>query len=140
MTPNQSLALEQLRRIAGFSDALQIVSVQVPTATTSALRIVLSLFCRDMPRAPKGLPLRDRELVTLWIGKEYPYDYPTVTVSHKRFAGYPHVSWVYCLCLYQTPQTEWSPSAGISGFLGRLELWFRKAAMDELDPVFPMQQ
>lgn len=135
MTPNQSLALEQLTRIADLSDALQIVAVHLPKDTITALRVDLSLYCKDMPHAVNGLPLRDRELVTLWISNDYPYDYPTVTVRHKRFAGYPHVSWVCILCLYQAPQTEWSPSAGITGFLSRLELWFRKAAMNELDPV-----
>lgn len=121
--------------IADLSDALQIVAVHPPKDNVTALRVDLSLYCKDMPRTAHGLPLRDRELVSLWIGKDYPYDYPSVTVPHKRFAGYPHVSWVFLLCLYQAPQTEWSPNAGMAGFLERLELWFRKAAMDELDPV-----
>ncbi|MHB8968836.1 MAG: patatin-like phospholipase family protein [Pirellulaceae bacterium] len=135
MTPNQSLALEQLSRIADVSDALQIVAVHPPKDAATTLRVDVSLYCRDMPRAANGLPLRDREVVTLWIPDDYPYDYPSVSVSHTRFAGYPHVSWACLLCLYQAPQTEWSPSAGIPGFLCRLELWFRKAAMDELDPT-----
>lgn len=87
MTPDQSLALEQLQRIAKVSDALQIVEVHPPKEGILSLRVVLSLYCKDMPRVPDGLPFRDRELVTLWVGKDYPYDYPTVTVVHERFAG-----------------------------------------------------
>lgn len=135
MTPNQSLALEQLRRIANVGDEVEILEVLVPSEKISLLRVKVSLYCKDMPRAPKGLPLRDRERVTLLIDGNFPYEIPTVMVDHKRFAGFPHVNWACILCLYQAPQTEWNPSGGMAGLLSRLELWFRMAAMDELDPV-----
>lgn len=135
MTPSQELALEQLRRIAESGDALEIVDVLEPTEELASLRVVVSLYCKDMPRVSAGLPIRDRERVTIWIGPGFPYAVPSVMVDHVRFAGYPHVNWSRLLCLYQAPQTEWSPSGGMAGYLARLELWFRKAAADELDPV-----
>jgi integrative and conjugative element protein (TIGR02256 family) len=135
MTPEQSLALEQLQRIAAVGDALEIVDVQRPEGGKTTLRVVVSVLCKDMPRVPAGLRLREREQLILWIGNEYPYDYPHVSVSHTRFAGFPHVNWQKLLCMYQAPHTEWSPNAGMAGFLERLELWLRKAALDQLDPV-----
>lgn len=133
MTPGQSLALEQVRRVADSGVAMEILRVVPPDDDVASLRLVLSLYCGDMPREPTGLPLRDRERVTVSVGEHFPYDYPHVTVSHSRFAGFPHVNWSRCLCMYQAPQTEWSPGAGMFGFLSRLELWFRKAALDQLD-------
>lgn len=133
MTPNQSLGLEQLRRIAQVGNALEILRVVEPSEGCSSLRVDISIFCGDMPRKESGLPLRDRERVTIWIDDNFPYDYPSATVAHRRFAGYPHVNWSFWLCLYQAPQTEWSPATGMFGYIARLELWFRKAAMDELD-------
>lgn len=135
MTPSQELALEQLHRIAENGDALEIIEVLEPTEKLSSVRVVVSLYCKDMPRVPAGLPIRDRERVTIWIGEGFPYAIPSVSVEHDRFAGFPHVNWSRLLCLYQAPQTEWSPEGGMAGFLARLELWFRKAAADALDPV-----
>ena len=135
MTPGQQLALEQLQRIADSGDAVEIVEVLEPTDTCSILYIVVSLYCKDMQRVAAGLPIRDRERLTLWIDDTFPYSIPSVIVDHARFAGYPHVNWARVLCLYQSPQAEWSPSGGMPAFLARLELWFRKAAADELDPV-----
>lgn len=135
MTPEQELAFEQLRRVANYGDALEIVRVLEPSADERRLRVVVSLYCKDMPRVSTGLPIRDREQVTIWIWPNFPYSIPTITVAHDRFAGYPHVNWSHHLCLYQAPQTEWSPNGGMGGFLNRLELWFRKAAADDLDPI-----
>ena len=135
MTPSQELALEQLQRIADNGDALEIVKVILPTDDSLKLRVVVSLYCKDMPRVSAGLPIRDRERVTIWIDQDFPYKIPSVDVVHSRFAGFPHVNWSHHLCLYLAPQSEWSPSGGMAGFLARLELWFRKAAADELDPI-----
>ena len=134
MTPGQALALEQTERVArGSSGAVEILRVHDPTEESKSLRIELSVYCGDMQRVDDGLPIRGRERVTIWVGRDFPYDYPSVTVSHGRFAGYPHVNWSHGLCLYQAPQTEWSPRHGMFGLLGRLELWFRQAALDQLD-------
>lgn len=134
MTPGQELALDQTKRVARSSNgAVEILRVHEPTEDIQSLRIELSLYCGDMRRVPGGLPIRDRERVTISVGRDFPYDDPTVIVSHTRFAGYPHVNWSHFLCLYQAPQTEWSPRQGMFALLGRLELWFRQAALDQLD-------
>ena len=135
MTPGQQLALEQLQRIAACSGALEVLRVEDPEEKRPWLRVEVSVYTGDMPRKAGGLPLRDRERFTLWIDTDFPYSVPSIMVTHKRFAGYPHVSWGFSLCLYQAPQTEWAPSAGMFGLIGRLEYWLRQAAIDQLDPT-----
>lgn len=133
MTPGQQLALEQLERIASRSDALEILRVDRPGGQQLWLRIEVSVYCGDMPQKNGGLPLRERERLTFLIDGDFPYSVPSIAVSHSRFAGYPHVNWSHWLCLYQAPQTEWLPNAGMFGLVSRLEFWLRQAAIDELD-------
>lgn len=135
MTPGQTLALEQVKRVARQGSAVEILHVIEPSDDEPRLRIELSIYCGDMERVETGLPLRGRERVMVSVGANFPYDYPSVHVPHRRFAGFAHVMWSYWLCLYQAPQTEWSPRRGMFGFLERLELWFRQAALDQLDPT-----
>ena len=135
MNSGQQLALAQVERIAKQGNAVEIVDVIPPSEDIQSLRIELSVFCGDMDRVDSGLPLRDRERVVVWVGTGFPYSPPSVTVPHRRFAGFPHVNWSVSLCLYQAPQTEWSPRNGMFGLLSRLELWLREAALDQLDPT-----
>lgn len=135
MTPGQQLALEQLQRIASCSGALEVLRIVAPGEKMPWLRVEASVYCGDMPKKKGGLPLRNRERVVFWIEGDFPYSVPSITVTHKRFAGYPHVSWGLNLCLYQAPHTEWAPSAGMFGLVGRLEYWLRQASIDELDPT-----
>ena len=133
MSPEQQLALEQVERVVAQGNAIEILNIHLPTKETFSLKIELSIFCGDMEKVAGGLPLRERERVTILVGPAFPYSPPSVTVGHRRFAGYPHVNWAFLLCLYQAPQTEWSPRNGMFGLLSRLELWFRLAAVDQLD-------
>ncbi len=135
MTSGQQAAIEQLRRIAALSPAIEVLSVEEPDDETDSLVVEVSLVTKDMPRAPDGLALRDRERAFLVVPPNFPYQYPGVFVRHHRFAAFPHVNWGTTLCMYQAPDTEWSPQGGMVGFLDRLELWFRRAAVNQLDPT-----
>ena len=133
MTKGQTLALEQIREVEAFGDgALEILSIAERNAI---LFLDCSISTHDLPRALGGLPLRNRERVTISVPADFPFRPPDVDVRHRRFAGFPHVQWKYHLCLYQAPNTEWDASDGMFGFLGRLEEWLRQAAVNQLDPV-----
>ncbi len=136
MTNGQRLALEQLREIESVAaGGLEILSVRHPDDKSASAVVELSLLCRDLPKAAGSLPLRERERFRLLIPPNFPFDYPAVCTRHGRFAGFPHVQWNRILCLYQAPQTEWDPSDGMFGFVDRLWLWLRQAAVGQLDPM-----
>lgn len=135
MNDHQQLAVDQLRDIADRTDDLEIVAVVDSWRETSAVAVDVSIRCAEVERDDDGLPLRARERLTILISDGFPYDTPDVFVRHRRFAGYPHVNWGIFLCLYVAPQTEWNPSNGMHGFMRRLELWLRQAALGQLDPV-----
>ena len=136
MTEGQCLALRQLQRIENAnSHALEITETRQPEGDAAWAEILISVHCGGFLRAGNGLPLRDRERFRLLIPPDFPFTIPRVYASHHRFAGWPHVQWKNYLCLYQAPQTEWIPSDGMYGFIGRLEWWLRQAAKDELDPL-----
>jgi len=134
-TDGQELAYSQLSEICEFSDgSLSIVSVKEPTEDGAVLELRVSLSTRHHDRVEGGLPIRKREPVLLSIPANFPRDYPSVDVPHKRFAKYSHVQWMSHLCLYRSSDIEWSPKDGMFGFIERLNKWFGAAARDELDP------
>jgi len=135
LNEHQQLAVEQLQDIASRTNDLEIVAVMDSWRETSSAAVDVSIRCEAFEREDDGLPLRARERFTILIPKGFPYDVPEVFVRHRRFAGYPHVNWRIFLCLYVAPQTEWNPSNGMHGFMRRLELWLRQAALGQLDPV-----
>ncbi|QDV43940.1 thiamine biosynthesis protein ThiF [Stieleria neptunia] len=141
MNSEQKLAIDQIQRVAKQSDALEVINVISSEKSDSFVIVDLSLYCGDLVGADGGFPIKERERVRVLIGPDYPYAPPSVASSHTRFAGYPHVNWKRWLCLYLAPQTEWSPRNGMFGFLERLELWLRRAALGELDetggPIHP---
>jgi predicted acylesterase/phospholipase RssA/molybdopterin/thiamine biosynthesis adenylyltransferase len=134
-TPGQELALQQITRLANTTDTLELVSIVAPNAENPFLLVEVSIFTGDLPKSEGGLSLRARERFIIAIDPNFPYEYPVVRVPHTRFAGFPHVQWAKQLCLYQAPQVEWFPQRGMLGFFERLELWLRKAAVNELDPI-----
>lgn len=135
MTDGQRLALEQIKEIVVRDDyAIDIEGVWELSPSESRLVIEISLHCGDLPHAPGGLVFRERERFQVYVPAEFPYQKPEVWVPHKRFAGAPHVQWSRHLCLYQAPQTEWSVDDGMFGFIERLHLWLRRAALNQLDP------
>jgi predicted acylesterase/phospholipase RssA/proteasome lid subunit RPN8/RPN11 len=134
MTDGQRLALEQIKEIVVRDDyVIDIEDVREPSPSEGRLAIEISLHCGDLLHAPGGLALRERERLQIYVPADFPYQKPEVWVRHKRFAGTPHVQWTRHLCLYQAPQTEWSVDDGMFGFIERLHLWLRRAALNQLD-------
>ncbi len=136
MTEGQRQAIEQLREIEAASNGnVEVVSIEEGESDSHWVEVSFSLYCGNMEKAPGGLPLRERERLLMLIPPDFPFAYPTVKTSHTRFAGFPHVQWKRQLCLYQAPATEWDVSDGMYGFINRLDLWLRKGALGELDPM-----
>jgi len=134
MTPGQELAVLQLEEIAAADNyVLEIEEVVEPNSIPGWVTVRINIFAGSIERLDGGLPLRDRERFTILVPPRFPFAKPEVRVEHQRFAGKPHVQWVYHLCLYQSP-TEWNPSDGMFGLLTRLEWWLTQGARNQLDP------
>ncbi len=134
ISAGQHRTLLGLERIASHhSGAVDLISHDCKD--DGWVRAVVRLDCTGIPQADRGLRLRDRERFTVLFPPDFPFKVPSVFVQHTRFAGSAHVQWKICLCLYQSPATEWVPSGGVFGFFDRLWDWIRKGAIGELDPV-----
>lgn len=134
-TGGQAAAVDQLRAIERLDPtAVEIVAVRGPAGEGEAVRADLSLDCRGIEHRPGGLRLRERERFLILIDADFPFEYPSVFVLHRRWAGAPHVQWGVSLCLYAAPAVEWQPGDGMFGFVERLWMWLNKAAAAELDP------
>lgn len=134
-TRGQAAALDQLRAIERLDPtAVEVVAVRAPAGNGEAARVDLSLDCRGVEHRPGGLRLRERERFLILVNADFPFEYPSVLVLHKRWAGAPHVQWGISLCLYAAPAVEWQPGDGMFGFVERLWTWLNKAAAAELDP------
>lgn len=130
MTPDQELALRQLRDIADVDPAFVVGGV---AEDGSFVIVDVSLPTGAIARGP-GLCLRARESFRILVGTNFPYEPPSVVVRHRRWAGTPHVHWGSLLCLYVAPAVEWNPADGMFGFVDRLWQWLESAAAGELDP------
>ena len=137
MTEGQRQALRQLQAVAAANpQALEIVAVREPEEENRArLCVEVSLDCSTIERRPPGIRLRQRERLRIYVDPDFPWDHPAVYATHRDWAGTPHVQWGSYLCLYAAPTVEWQPHDGMFGFLERLELWFRRASVGELDPA-----
>src|SRR6266568_913030 len=136
LTEGQALAIEQLGEIEAASlGVLEVLQLREPETAEQHAVVLISVVCRDIPRAEGGITLRDRERFRIYVPPSFPFRPPAVWVPHERFAGHPHVQWRRHLCLYQSTATEWDPSDGMFGFLARLELWLRMGAIGQLDPI-----
>lgn len=134
MTVGQELAQEELREIEAASEGtFEVLSVRLPEGDRRSAIAEISVTCFDMPNAKGGIKLRDRERFLIYIPPDFPFDVPSVYTPHRRFSGHPHVQWQTYLCLYQSRNTEWDASDGMFGFISRLELWLRRAALNQLD-------
>jgi len=134
LTGGQQLALRQLQEIQAFGPRdFEIVSVAEPQTDGAYLVVQISVNCVGMPRAEGGLPLRPRERIELRVPPDFPFQPPAFWATHKRFAGFPHVQWMRYLCLYRSVETEWIASDGMYGAIGRLDMWLRHGALNELD-------
>ena len=134
LSEGQRSALAQLRRIAGTDRSpIRIVGVDDEPPPGACLSVDISLDCTHYPRVEGGLPLRDREGITLSIPADFPFSPPTVDTVHTRFHGFGHVQWGTRLCIYLSTETQWIPSQGMFGFMAQLDEWFRRGARNELD-------
>ena len=135
ISAGQQSSLHDLESIAQWADALEIIAVTVPKVEGGFLLVEIALSFRGVPRSSDGIPLRQRERFCILVPSRYPFHYPLVSTLHQRWADWPHVQWTRVLCLYQAPATEWNPSDGMFGFIERLYMWVKQAAVNQLDPV-----
>ena len=134
LSEGQRSALAQVRRIADTDRSpIRIVGVDDEPPPGACLSVDISLDCTHYRRVEGGLPLRDREGITLSIPADFPFSPPTVDSVHTRFHGFGHVQWGTRLCIYLSTETQWIPSQGMFGFLAQLDEWFRRGARNELD-------
>ncbi len=140
LTKGQRIALDQLQRIAESDESpVQIVGIEESPLADACLKIRIVIDCRRYPRVKGGLPLHDREGVTLSVPTDFPFRPPSADTIHTRFHGFNHVQWGTHLCIYLSTEIQWVPSHGMYGFLVQLAEWFRRGARNELDhPEGPM--
>jgi hypothetical protein len=137
MTEGQQLALRQLHDMVAARPTvieIEIVNVTAPTRRRDADRPVPGPG-RGRARYRWGaVRVRSRERFIIEVDVRFPYAPPSVWLSHRRWAGTPHVNWGRYVCLYAAPSVEWQPGDGMRGLLDRLLSWLEKAAIGDLDP------
>ena len=134
LTEGQRIALAQLQRIANTDRCpVRILGVDDDPAPGASLNVDISLDCTSYRRVEGGLPLHDREGITLSVPADFPFTPPSADTAHTRFHGFGHVQWGSHLCVYLSTETQWVPSQGMFGFLAQLDEWLRRAARNELD-------
>lgn len=133
MTRGHERAFVELERLhAADPDGFEIVGK--PEVIGGRLVATVSLRIGLVETAEGGLHLREREDFTLRVPEDFPFAYPSLSVKHDRFAGFPHVVWKYGICLYPSP-ASWNPRDGLFGFFDSLRRWLWKAAINDMDPV-----
>ncbi len=136
LSEGQRIALVQLQRVADTDQSpIRIVGIDDDPAPGTCLKVDISLDCRSYPRAEGGLPLHDRESITLSVPADFPFSPPSVDTLHTRFHGFGHVQWGTRLCVYLSTETQWIPSQGMFGFLAQIDEWFRRGARNEFDSL-----
>ena len=134
LSEGQQIALAQLQRIARTDGSpIRIIGIDDDPAPDHCLNVDISLDCTHYECVEGGLPLHNREGVTLSVPADFPYSPPSLETAHTRFHGFGHVQWGRHLCVYQSTETQWIPSQGMFGFLAQLDEWFRRGARNELD-------
>ena len=134
LSEGQRTALDQLRRIADTDQSpVRIIGVEEKLDLGGCLNVDITLDCTHYQRVNGGLPLHDREGITLSVPADFPFKPASAYTAHTRFLGFGHVQWGCLLCLYQSPDTQWMPSQGMFGFMAQLDEWLRRGARNELD-------
>ena len=134
LSEGQRIALAQLRRIANTDRSpVWIIGIDEEPAPSASLNVDITFDCSRYERVEGGLPLHDREGVTLSIPADFPFSPPSVDTAHTRFHDFAHVQWGCHLCVYLSIETQWIPAQGMFGFLAQLDEWFRRGARNELD-------
>jgi hypothetical protein len=133
MTPGQERALSELKRLhAADPDNFDIIG-QVELIE-QRLVAHISLRLGPVETAEGGLDLHEREEFILRVPPNFPFDYPSLSVDHTRFAGFPHVVWSKSICLYRSA-VDWNPRDSLFGFFEKLRQWLWKAAINDMDPL-----
>lgn len=135
MTSGQERAVRELNRLqAADPSGFELVVPPVEADGVGPVIAVVGLHIGHVETAPGGLELRDREEFVLLIPPDFPFRYPSLTVAHDRFGGFPHVVWTHGICLYRSPN-DWNPRDGLYGFFDKLRHWLWKAAINDMDPA-----
>jgi len=133
MTSGQKRAIVELQRIAQAApDDLEVEFDD--ELKGNALIVKIELRIGPIDKVEGGLCFHERETFTLRIPSEFPFQYPQIEISHRRFSGFPHVIWGRWLCLYKS-LAQWNPEDGMYGFFDRLYEWIGRAAINNMDPV-----
>ena len=133
-TEGQKTARDQLQRIANTDRSpLRIIGIEEGKNSGDWLTIYITIDCTRHKRVEGGLTLHASEGIRLLVPPDFPFEPPRVFTTHSRFHGFPHVQWGHSLCLYASPDTQWKPSRGMSGFIEQLNEWLRRGARNELD-------
>lgn len=131
LSSGQQQALDELHFITEAGGSIELIQHQ-----RSRGRLVVELSINTkFPHEGDGIRFRPRELFNVEVSSNFPWQVPSVRVSHRRWALRPHVNFGSCLCLYLAPDVEWDPSDGMYGLIERLVEWLRRAAIDDLDPA-----
>ena len=131
----QSRAIDELLRIEQIAGSqLKVDYIQEPTGEEEYLLVEISFRCDSYEHIRGGLKYKNRETVQIFIPWQFPYEIPSILLPHTRFDGFSYVQWKRHLCLYQSPNTEWRPEAGMFGLMRRIDSWFKDAALNQLDP------
>lgn len=133
MTSGQQRALRELQRMCA-AQPNDIAAITEPTEPNGRLVVVVSIRIGAIDTCDGGLALREREEFTLSVPPDFPFERPSLSVAHDRFAGFPHVIWSHWICLYRQA-ADWNPRGGLFGFFDKLRLWLAKAALNEMDPL-----
>lgn len=133
MTSGHHRADRELRRLQAANPQV-FHCVGEPHLHNGFLQVTIGLFLGPLELRDGGLDFREYEEFEIWVPGDFPFAPPHITVSHSRFAGFPHVTWNRYLCLYQS-RIEWNPSDGLYGFFDRLKHWIAQSATNEMDPV-----
>lgn len=142
MTRGQELALGQLKGIGKHSSVRNRLEIESFEEVKSYwLKVMISVYCGHYEKKVGGIPLAAREAFEVWVQPDFPFSSspPPIYTYNPAFANFSHVQVDgsgrrYQLCLYQAVNSEWNPSDGLLGFIGRLNDWLRSAAENNLDP------
>ncbi|ORV93292.1 ThiF family adenylyltransferase [Mycolicibacterium iranicum] len=125
------LAIRQIQELSAVSGgAIQLVSVR---DDDDRLILDVSIATKGIITG-SGINVRRRERFELLVTDDFPFTPPSVWVTHRRWAGTPHVQWGRYLCIYAASAVEWNPGDGMRGLIERLLTWLERAANGTLDP------
>jgi len=133
MTSGQQRALLELQRLcAAQPDDIELIDE--PAVYGGRLVVEVSIRMGAIETRNGGLEFREREEFILFVPPDFPFQYPSLSVMHDRFAGFPHMIWSHGICLYRQA-TDWNPRGGLYGYFEKLRLWLAKAAINDMDPL-----